>query len=89
MEISNHSTYGAKHFIKPIFMSGKETVAFLKRGKTEEKYDTSGKYLYLGSNRSTYMEQHTTYEVSDKKKEVRFWIWIFLIKDETSSLRNQ
>lgn len=46
MEInSNHSTYGAAFRQKPIFfMSGKETVAFLK--ETEEKYDTSGRFLY-------------------------------------------
>ncbi|MFR3190911.1 MAG: hypothetical protein ACLTOM_05415 [Roseburia sp.] len=47
MEInSNHSTYGAAFRQKPIFfMSGKETVAYFE-GKAEEKYDTSGRYLY-------------------------------------------
>ena len=40
----------------------------------------------LGSN-DTYRRQHTTYEVSDKKKGSTFLDLDFLIKDETSSLK--
>ena len=68
MEInSNHSTYGAAFRQKPIFfMSGKETVAFFE-GKLKKNMTLQEDTCTLGSN-DTYRRQHTTYEVSDKKK---------------------
>ena len=87
MEInSNHSTYGAAFRQKPIFfMSGKETVAFFE-GKLKKNMTLQEDSCTLGSN-DTYRRQHTTYEVSDKKKGSTFLDLDFLIKDETSSLK--
>ena len=87
MEInSNHSTYGAAFRQKPIFfMSGKETVAFFE-GKLKKNMTLQEDTCTLGSN-DTYRRQHTTYEVSDKKKGSTFLDLDFLIKDETSSLK--
>lgn len=87
MEInSNHSTYGAAFRQKPIFfMSGKETVAFFE-GKLKKNMTLQEDSCTLGSN-DTYRRQHTTYEVSDKKKGSTFLNLDFLIKDETSSLK--
>ena len=87
MEInSNHSTYGAAFRQKPIFfMSGKETVAFFE-GKLKKNMTLQEDSCTLGSN-DTYRGQHTTYEVSDKKKGSTFLDLDFLIKDETSSLK--
>ena len=72
MEInSNHSTYGAAFRQKPIFfMSGKETVAYFE-GKLKKNMTLQEDTCTLGSN-DTYRRQHTTYEVSDKKKESTF-----------------
>lgn len=87
MEINNTgSTYGAAFRQKPIFfMSGKETVAFFE-GKLKKNMTLQEDSCTLGSN-DTYRRQHTTYEVSDKKKESTFLDLDFLIKDETSSLK--
>ena len=87
MEInSNHSTYGAAFRQKPIFfMSGKETVAYFE-GKLKKNMTLQEDTCTLGSN-DTYRRQHTTYEVSDKKKGSTFLDLDFLIKDETSSLK--
>ena len=87
MEInSNHSIYGAAFRQKPIFfMSGKETVAFFE-GKLKKNMTLQEDSCTLGSN-DTYRRQHTTYEVSDKKKGSTFLDLDFLIKDETSSLK--
>ena len=87
MEINNnHSTYGAAFRQKPIFfMSGKETVAFFE-GKLKKNMTLQEDSCTLGSN-DTYRRQHTTYEVSDKKKGSTFLDLDFLIKDETSSLK--
>ena len=87
MEINNTgSTYGAAFRQKPIFfMSGKETVAFFE-GKLKKNMTLQEDTCTLGSN-DTYRRQHTTYEVSDKKKESTFLDLDFLIKDETSSLK--
>lgn len=87
MEINNTgSTYGAAFRQKPIFfMSGKETVAFFE-GKLKKNMTLQEDSCTLGSN-DTYRRQHTTYEVSDKKKGSTFLDLDFLIKDETSSLK--
>ena len=87
MEINNTgSTYGAAFRQKPIFfMSGKETVAFFE-GKLKKNMALQEDSCTLGSN-DTYRRQHTTYEVSDKKKGSTFLDLDFLIKDETSSLK--
>ena len=66
-------------------MSGKETVAFFE-GKLKKNMTLQEDSCTLGSN-DTYRRQHTTYEVSDKKKGSTFLDLDFLIKDETSSLK--
>ena len=66
-------------------MSGKETVAFFE-GKLKKNMTLQEDTCTLGSN-DTYRRQHTTYEVSDKKKGSTFLDLDFLIKDETSSLK--
>ena len=66
-------------------MSGKETVAYFE-GKLKKNMTLQEDTCTLGSN-DTYRRQHTTYEVSDKKKGSTFLDLDFLIKDETSSLK--
>lgn len=70
-----------RHFVKNRFFHVWKGNSGIFEGKLKKNMTLQEDSCTLGSN-DTYRRQHTTYEVSDKKKGSTFLDLDFLIKDE-------